>query len=91
MSLYQKYRPSTFDEIAGAKNREVAKSLRAVVEGGDPPHAVLLVGPSGCGKTTMGRLIAKSLGCADDDFREVDSADFRGIATRSVTSAQLAF
>lgn len=81
MSLYQKVRPATWDEIVGAKNREVVASLRPLVEGKDPPHAYALVGPSGCGKTTVGRLIAKALGVEGEDYREVDSADFRGIDT----------
>ena len=81
MSLYQKVRPSAFDEVVGAKNKEVIASLRPLVEGKDPPHAYVLVGPSGCGKTTIGRLIAKALGVEDEDYREVDSADFRGIDT----------
>ena len=38
-------------------------------------------GPSGCGKTTIGRIIANRLESKGNDFREVDSADFRGIDT----------
>lgn len=79
MSLYQKYRPSSFAEVAG--NDDVVKSLEALTSQDDPPHAYLLHGPSGCGKTTIGRIVARSLGVADDDYREVDSADFRGIDT----------
>ena len=81
MSLATKYRPDTFEGIAGSKNKEVAKSLAALVAQPDPPHAYLFHGPSGCGKTTLGRLVATGLGCSEDDFREVDSADFRGIDT----------
>lgn len=79
MSLYQKHRPTSFDMVLGSKNQATIKSIRAVIEGGSPPHSFLLKGPHGCGKTTMGRLIANELGCVDDDFREIDSADFRGI------------
>ena len=79
MSLPQKYRPASFDEVAGAKNRATATALSALLSKKDPPHAVLLHGPRGCGKTTIARLISGALGCVGDDFREVDSADFRGI------------
>jgi DNA polymerase III subunit gamma/tau len=81
VSLYQRYRPSTFDEIAGAKNREVVASLRAVVGSDDPPHAVLFVGDAGTGKTTLGRIVCRELGVSDEDFREINSANFRGIDT----------
>lgn len=79
MSLYQKVRPRGFDEVVG--NHDVVASLRALTTQSEPPHAYLLTGPSGCGKTTLGRIVARSLGVADQDYREVDSADFRGIDT----------
>ena len=79
MSLYQKYRPSSFDEVVG--NRETVESIRVLTAGDDPPHAFLLTGPSGCGKTSIGRLIASNIGAIEEDFREVDSAQFRGIDT----------
>ena len=79
MSLYHKYRPTTFDEIVG--NVEIVTTLKAEIAKADHSHAYLLYGPTGCGKTTLGRIIAKELGCSEDDFKEVDSADFRGIDT----------
>jgi DNA polymerase III gamma/tau subunit len=45
------------------------------------PHSFLLTGETGCGKTTLGRIISTHLGANGADFREVDSADFRGIDT----------
>ena len=79
MPLYHKYRPSTFDAVVG--NVEVVTALKADISKENHPHAFLLYGPTGCGKTTLGRIIAKELDCAEDDFREIDSADFRGIDT----------
>ena len=55
--------------------------MRQLAESDAPPHAVLIVGESGCGKTTLGRIYLRALGVADDDFREIDTAEFRGIDT----------
>ncbi|MFP4025829.1 MAG: ATP-binding protein [Thiohalospira sp.] len=80
MSLYLKYRPDTLDSIIG--NESVVSSLKGMLKKKETcPHSFLLTGPTGCGKTTIGRIIAKELDCKGSDFREVDSADFRGIDT----------
>ena len=80
MSLYLKYRPKTLDEVRG--NAEVVSALEGMLSDLDNcPHSFLLHGPTGCGKTTIGRIIADRLGSKGMDFREVDSADFRGIDT----------
>jgi DNA polymerase III subunit gamma/tau len=84
MSLYQRVRPTSFDEIVG--NAEVVANLRTLTAKDSPPHAYLLTGSSGCGKTTLGRIIALALGISEGDvrtqtgdYREVDSVQFRGI------------
>lgn len=81
MSLYLKYRPTSLSEIKG--NYDILPALSKMLEKGVEgcPHAFMLTGPSGCGKTTIGRIIASELGCVGSDFREIDSADFRGIDT----------
>ena len=79
MSLYRKYRPSSLSELRG--NIEVVTSLQNLLSEDKFPHAILLHGPTGCGKTTVGRIIATELGSQGLDFKEVDSADFRGIDT----------
>lgn len=79
MTLYLKHRPHTLSEIAG--NGDLVENLTALLSKEDHPHTYLLHGPTGCGKTTIGRIIAKSFDCKGSDFREVDSADFRGIDT----------
>ena len=77
-SLYIKYRPNSLDEVAG--NKSLISSLKSLLESKtNLPHSFLFTGPSGCGKTTLGRILAKELGCSLDDFKEVDSGDFRGI------------
>lgn len=79
MSLYNKYRPTSLDEMIG--NETAIGSLNAILKKPDPPHAYLITGETGCGKTTIGRIIAKELDCQDGDFTEMDSASFRGIDT----------
>jgi DNA polymerase-3 subunit gamma/tau len=79
MSLYHKHRPASLDEVVG--NEETVRAVKADFSKKDPPRAVLLDGPTGCGKTTIGRIIAGLAGAEGEDFREIDSADFRGIDT----------
>ena len=80
MSLYLKYRPSSFEGVKG--NDELVTALDSMLSDLEScPHVFLLTGPTGCGKTTIGRIIANRLGCKGSDFREIDSADFRGIDT----------
>ena len=78
MNFHIKYRPETFDDVLG--NEDIIASLRKMTQTPETsPNAFLLHGPTGCGKTTLGRIIARELGAKGNDFREVDSADFRGI------------
>lgn len=82
LTLALKYRPKTLDEVVG--NRQVVEVLRKQLsdESSQPlSHSILLHGPTGCGKTTLARIISRELGVQDDDMKEIDSADFRGIDT----------
>ena len=83
-SLCQRYRPQSFNAVIG--NEAMIERLKAVLSNEKRrPHSYLLHGPAGCGKTTLGRIIAKELGCKGMDFVELDSADFRGIeSVRSI-------
>lgn len=81
-TLALKYRPKTLDEVAG--NQLVVSILKKQLskETSQPlSRAILLHGPTGCGKTTLARIIAKELGVQEEDLKEIDSADFRGIDT----------
>ena len=77
MSLQHVHRPKKLKNIAG--NSEVIQSIESILNRIDPPPAFLITGPPGCGKTTVGRIIAKELGCSKADFVETDSADDRSI------------
>ena len=78
MPLHLTHRPKSLEQFQG--NRTTVQSLGTILKReSDRPHAFLFTGNSGCGKTTLGRIVASSLGCAEVDLKEVDSADFRGI------------
>ena len=61
ITLYRKYRPQKFEEIAGQEyvTRAIKNSLRE----NKLSHAYLFTGPRGVGKTTFARLIAKGVNC----------------------------
>jgi len=61
VSLYRKYRPTLFREVAG---QDIAIGvLRSSYAEGKMGHAYLFSGPRGCGKTTVARLLAKIVNC----------------------------
>lgn len=74
--LYLKHRPKKYDDVIG---QQTACSTLKRFDKKGYPHAILLTGPSGCGKTTIARIIKNKLKCGDYDYKEVNTADFRGI------------
>ena len=82
-ALYIKYRPTRFRHVQGRRNKETVNALRTMVgrDSKDVPHAFLFSGPTGCGNTTLAWILGDRLGCVGSDFKEIDSADFRGIDT----------
>ncbi len=60
-SLYRKWRPRTFAELAGQEH--VATTLTNALDNGRVAHAYLFAGPRGTGKTSTGRLLGKALNC----------------------------
>jgi len=79
MSLYHRYRPSSFEQVKG--NEDIISGLQTMLSKPDPPHVYLLHGAYGCGKTTIARIIASQLDCVGNDLKELDSGQFRGIDT----------
>lgn len=61
ITLYRKYRPSSFSEVSG--ENEIVKSLKLSLKNKSMAHAYLFSGPRGVGKTTTARLIAKGVNC----------------------------
>ena len=60
-ALYLKYRPQTFDEVAGQD--PITRTLRNALRHDKVRHAYLFTGPRGTGKTTTARLLAKAVNC----------------------------
>jgi len=56
-----KYRPKTFDELAGQEF--VVSTIKNSLVNGQIAHAYLFSGPRGCGKTSAARILARSLNC----------------------------
>lgn len=78
-SLYLRHRPKVLEHVYGQEG--AIASLERLITRGKIPHALLLTGPSGTGKTTIGRILQSHLNCGDEDFLEINAADFKGIDT----------
>ncbi|ABG05371.1 DNA polymerase III, subunits gamma and tau [Rubrobacter xylanophilus DSM 9941] len=61
-TLYRRWRPRTFGEIAGQE--PVVRTLRRAIETGRVAHAYLFSGPRGTGKTSTAKVLAMGLNCA---------------------------
>ena len=60
-ALYRRYRPGTFDEMAGQEH--VVKILKNQIQTGNIAHAYLFCGTRGTGKTSAARIFAKGVNC----------------------------
>ncbi|MEK9130189.1 MAG: DNA polymerase III subunit gamma/tau [Patescibacteria group bacterium] len=72
-SLYQKYRPQTFDELVGQNH--IKTILENQIKTDRINHAYLFSGPRGIGKTTCARLLAKIVNCQNRKKNEIQSCN----------------
>ncbi len=70
VSLYRKWRPRTFDAVAGQE--PVVRTLRRAIETGRVAHAYLFSGPRGTGKTSTAKVLAMGLNCEKGPTPEPD-------------------
>lgn len=61
LSLYRKYRPSTFSDVIGQEH--IVRTLSNSIMNGRISHAYLFTGPRGTGKTTLARIFARTVNC----------------------------
>ncbi|MEN9337919.1 MAG: polymerase subunit tau [Candidatus Parcubacteria bacterium] len=77
IALYRKYRPQTFSDVVGQEY--AVELLTSAIKQQKISHAYLFCGGRGTGKTTMARIVAREIGCNDEDIIEIDAASNRGI------------
>jgi len=77
IALYRKYRPKSFDDVAGQENS--INILKNSIKENKISHAYLFSGSRGTGKTTVARIFAKEIGCNPDDIFELDAASNNGV------------
>ena len=70
VSLYRKWRPRTFDAVAGQE--PVVRTLSRAIETDRVAHAYLFSGPRGTGKTSTAKVLAMGLNCEKGPTPEPD-------------------
>ncbi|MCI8422909.1 MAG: DNA polymerase III subunit gamma/tau [Lawsonibacter sp.] len=60
-ALYRKWRPRTFDDVAGQDH--ITQTLKRQTAAGRLSHAYLFTGTRGTGKTTCAKILARAVNC----------------------------
>ncbi len=60
-ALYRKWRPKTFDDVAGQPH--ITETLKNELVSGRLSHAYLFIGSRGTGKTSCAKIFAKAVNC----------------------------
>lgn len=61
VSLYRRYRPSTFDKVIGQNH--IVRTLTNQIKTGRVGHAYLFTGSRGTGKTSCAKIFARAVNC----------------------------
>lgn len=77
LALYRKYRPQAFSDVVGQE--QAIELLTNAIKQKKISHAYLFCGGRGTGKTTVARIVARDIGCNNEDIIEIDAASNRGI------------
>jgi DNA polymerase-3 subunit gamma/tau len=78
-ALARKYRPRSFDELAGQEH--VVRALTQALGTQRLHHAYLFTGTRGVGKTTISRIFAKALNCVGPDGKGGVTAEPCGVCS----------
>ncbi len=77
MTLYEKYRPQSLNDIVGHKSQ--VSILQTMLADDKLSHVILWTGASGSGKSSMAKIIATALGATPGNTTEINCASDRGI------------
>lgn len=74
--LCLKYRPKDFISVLG-QNATISSLINLIEKRSN--NVLIFHGPSGCSKTTLSRIVAKHLGCKEENILEIDGAVQTGV------------
>lgn len=79
MSLYQKYRPTSFDDVLG--HSDIITALKASLTKDTCNRFILFSGPAGTGKTTIAKIVATTIGATRFSTAAYNTGNQNGVDT----------